>query len=107
MKAGTYVTGIIKGFKSTPWKNDPTKFNHKLGLVVGSYQDEWGTDHEQLQAVDIQAADVERVRKLAADHQGTLAIVPAVFRARPGGRDGAWLSVFMPQQAEIQLQGGK
>jgi hypothetical protein len=107
MKAGTYVVGVVKGFSSQPWTKDPTKFNHRLGLVVGGYQDEWGVDHESIQTVDIQAADVERVKKFAADHLGRAVIVPAVYRARPGGRDGAWISCFMPKEAEITLATGK
>lgn len=107
MKAGNYVVGVLKGFSSVPWKTDPSKFNHRLGVCIGSYQDEWGQDHETIQTIDIQAADIERIKKFAADHSGRVVIVPAVFRARPGGRDGAWMSCFMPKDQEIALATSK
>lgn len=101
MENGVYIIGVIKGFKSTPWAKDGTKFNHQLGLVTGTYTDEWNNVHENVVKVEIQAVDLERVKNQVQGKEGKTVSVPVVGRARAGGRTGAWLSYFMPQGAEI------
>lgn len=101
MQPGIYIIGIIKGFKSTPWAKDPSKYNHQLGLVTGTYTDEWDNVHENVVKIDIQAVDLERVRSQVQGKEGKTISVPVIGRARAGGKTGAWLSYFMPQNAEI------
>jgi hypothetical protein len=105
MENGVYIIGQVKGLKSTPWAKDPNKFNHSLGLVTGIYKDEWDNQHENIIKVDIQEADLARVKNLVDGKAGKQVSVPVVGRARPGGKSGAWLSYFLPQGADLVFLG--
>lgn len=98
---GTLVIGTFKGYSERPWTNDPTKFNRRIGISTGSYTDEFGQQHENTVVIDIQMDDAQRIQSMANDLVGKSVYVPVVFKAKVGGRSGAWESLFMPKGAQI------
>lgn len=100
---GTYIIGEFVGYIEKPWPTDATKLNRRIRLVTGRYLDDFGQEQLQTQEVDIQLEDVGTIKHLEADLKGKQVVIPAVFRARKGGRDGAFLSCFMPKGATISF----
>ncbi|MES9961692.1 MAG: DNA-binding protein [Sedimenticola sp.] len=99
---GFYLQGEMKGYIEKPWANDPTKFNRQVGIVTRVYDDQWGQKQENVQSVDIPYELADQVKQIANDLIGKTVVLPVVPSARKGGRDGAWLSVFMPKDGTIR-----
>ena len=98
---GTYCVGIMNGFVSQPWTNDPNKFNHRI-LLANPYLDNNGFQQTEVITIDVSADDVQRVQGLCNQLKDKQVIVLTRFDARKGGKNGAWLSRFMPRGANIQ-----
>ena len=82
------------------WSNDPTKFNHRLHLV-SQYNDNYGYVQTQHINIDVNAEDLTRVQEFCNINNGSQVIVQVNNTARKGGKSGAWLSQYMPKDAEI------
>lgn len=102
LELGNYITGICRDFRSEPWTNDPTKFNHRL-ILVRPYADQYGNEQTDVTVVDVNQEDVQQVQSLVAKFRDKAVICPVVHSARAGGRNGAWLSTRLPKHAPIQL----
>jgi hypothetical protein len=97
---GFQAIGIMHGFQSEPWRNEPTKFNHKI-LLSNPYLDGNGFQQTEVISIDIAHDDVQRVQKLANELQGKQVILPCRCDAKKGGKSGAWLSRFLPKGSQI------
>lgn len=98
---GFHAVGIFHEFKSSPWANDPTKFNHRI-LLANPFQDANGFNQTDVVFIDVSNQDVERIRGLESNFKGKQVIIPCRFEAKKGGKNGAWLSKFLPKGAQIQ-----
>lgn len=98
---GFQAVGIMHGFVSEPWSNDNTKFNHKI-ILANPFLDGNGFQQTEVMSIDIAHDDVQRVQKLANELKGKQVIIPCSCNARKGGKNGAWLSRFMPKNSIIQ-----
>ena len=97
---GYQVVGIMHGFQSEPWRNDPTKFNHKL-LLTNPYLDGHGFQQTEVMSIDIAHDDVQRVQQIANEFKGKQVIFPCRCDAKKGGKSGVWLSRFLPKGSTI------
>lgn len=100
---GFFLCGILEGFASTPWTNDASKFNHRLG-ISRVFEDEWGNESRETVRVDVPLQSVEMMRKQAEMLKGKAVMVRVVPQARQGGKTGVWLSVFVPQGENLVPQ---
>lgn len=98
---GFQAVGIMHGFKSEPWRNDPTKFNHRI-LLTNPFLDGNGFQQTEVMSIDIAHDDVTRIQQLANDLKGQKVILPCRCDAKKGGKSGAWLSRFLPKGSLIQ-----
>jgi hypothetical protein len=97
---GFQAVGIMHGFQSEPWRNDATKFNHKI-LLANPYFDGNGFQQTEVISIDVAHDDVQRVQKIANELQGKQVILPCRCDAKKGGKSGAWLSRFLPKGSQI------
>ena len=97
IQTGFTLTGIFKGFRSTPWKNDPTKFNHRIGIATLK-DDGYGGQSENLIEVDILQEDIPRIQQSQNDYLGKYVMINVV----PMAKGKSWLSCFMPKGSEIK-----
>lgn len=104
---GTYLVGRVVGIKERTYtdKTNQLRTAYSLGLAVGGYEDQWGQVSEQVQGVDLSTDVVGAVQKMLPDIRDKVVQVKVVFRARKGGRDGAFLTCFMPQDQMPRLLG--
>jgi len=102
LQNGTFCVGIMHGFISQPWSNDPNKFNHRV-LLTNPYLDGNGFQQTEVITIDISQDDVQRVQSLCNQLKDKQVIIYTRFDARKGGKNGAWLSRFMPRGSSIQL----
>ena len=97
---GFQAVGIMHGFQSEPWRNDPTKFNHRI-LLTNPYLDGNGFQQTEVMSIDIPHDDVNRVQQLANTLKGKQVILPCRCEAKKGGKTGAWLSRYLPKGSNI------
>lgn len=102
LQLGSYVVGICKEFRSEPWNNDPTKFNHRL-IISRPYLDQYENEQTDVTIIDINTDDVHAVQNQVASFRNKAIICPVAMVARAGGRNGAWLSTRMPKNEKLQL----
>lgn len=100
---GEFIIGTMLGYSETPWVNDPTKFNRKVGIVTSEYLDQFGQSQTQTVTVDISFEEAAKVAQVAEKLKGKEVIVPCISLAKAGGKNGAWLSRFMPKGSEIRI----
>lgn len=100
---GEYIIGTMLGYSETPWTNDPTKFNRKIGIMTRQYEDQFGQVQSETVTVDVSYENAASIAQLAEKLKGKEVIVPCITMAKPGGKNGAWLSRFMPKDGAIQL----
>lgn len=100
---GSFLIGTFVGYSETPWTTDNTKLNRRIGIQTGVFTDQFGQEQTTTESVDIQLSDAERIKNIADDLKGKEVVIPVVYRARKGGRNGAFLSCFMPQGAQLSL----
>jgi len=98
---GFQAVGIMHGFNSEPWRNDSTKFNHRI-LLANPFLDGNGFHQTEVISIDVAHDDVTRVQQLANDLKGKQVILPCRCDAKKGGKSGAWLSRFLPKGSSIQ-----
>ncbi len=72
---GFQAVGIMHGFQSEPWRNDPTKFNHRI-LLANPFLDGNGFQQTEVLSIDIAHDDVQRVQQLANELKGKQVILP-------------------------------
>lgn len=98
---GFQAVGMMHGFVSEPWSTDNTKFNHKV-ILSNPFLDGNGFQQTEVMSIDVAHDDVQRVQQLANELKGKQVILPCNCNARKGGKNGAWLSRFMPKGSAIQ-----
>lgn len=97
---GFQAVGIMHGFQSEPWRNEPTKFNHRI-LLANPFLDSNGFQQTEVMSIDISHDDVQRVQQLANELKGKQVILPCRCDAKKGGKSGVWLSRFLPKGSNI------
>lgn len=104
MTDGTFVVGVLLGYDEEEWKSKTTGntgVNRRLGIVTGERETGFGQTTQNVQIVDIMEEVAPLIKARAEELKGKRVMIRTVFRARKGGRDGAWLSAFMPKDADI------
>lgn len=99
---GLYVVGVVQGFVSEPWRNDKTKFNHRL-VIRRDYQDRYGNPAQDYENIDVMNDDVQRIQAFAAENKDKRVMCPVNKQARQGGKNGAWMSTYLPSGLPIQV----
>lgn len=99
---GKYIAGVLRGYQEKAWPSDPNKMNRRVCVETGKYTDDFGVDHVTTELIDIQYDDVEKIKKQCDQMKGKKVIMPFIPVAKKGGRDGAWLSQFMPKGGDIK-----
>lgn len=102
MGSGVYLVGEFLGYEEVPWSTDSTKFNRRIGIKTGEYEAGFGRIESNVQTIDIQSSDVQYIKDSLSSLKLKKVLVPVVFRARAGGKNGAFLGCFMPKNAKIQ-----
>jgi hypothetical protein len=104
MKLGTYIIGVYKGYQSKPWSNGTNAgVNHTIKLQTGEYDDGFGEVIPSFQKVEVHEQAALKFQARGNELHGKLISIPVIYRSKKGGRDGHWLSCFMPQESEIQV----
>jgi len=104
MNPGTYIVGTVKGYSEQPWENKQSGksgMNRRLGIATNTYEDEWGEKHQDIQNIDVQQDSVAHIAAQAEKLKGKKVMIAVVWRAKTGGRNGAWLSCFLPKDADL------
>lgn len=97
---GFYLAGTLEGFSMTPWTNNAEKFNYRVG-ISRSYEDKWGNRTKDVVEVDVSLEAVQVIQKQCDMLKGKEVMVRVVPAAKTGGRNGAWLSVYIPKGESI------
>jgi len=102
-QTGLYLFGRVMGFSERPWHSDPSKLNYELG-IGRDYQNEWGDASTDVTRVTVPADRVPEIKALAEKFKGKYVSVRVIVNARKGGRDGAFLSFFLPKTSDLVVQ---
>ena len=97
---GEYVVGVLQELKTEPWRNDPSKVNHKL-IVTNPYNDSYGNPQTEVKTIDVSGESLSYLNDFIAKNKGQRVMIPIRTQAKVGGRNGAWLSRYMPKETEI------
>jgi len=99
-QAGLYLFGQVVGVSERPWSSDAFKFNYEVG-IGRPYVNEWGEPDTDVTRVVVPADRWQEVKAAAEKFKGQMVSVRVIASARKGGRDGAFLSFFMPKQSDL------
>lgn len=99
MENGTYLVGICQGYAETPWRNDPTKHNRQIG-IARTYAGQFG-EESVIERVEVSMQDSVRFAGEAEKHKGKQVMLRVLVRAKVGGKNGAFLSLFAPSYSAI------
>lgn len=100
---GMYVAGKCEGFESTPWRNDPNKYNHRIG-ISREFTGQFGAVEKKIEVIDVPQDFVSKFQAQAQQLKGQQVIIRVVAQARAGGRNGAFLSLFAPADSDLLPQ---
>ncbi len=103
MNKGVYIVGTLKGYSESEWGEENGKHgvNRRIGVTIREYQNDWGETEEVVQTIDVSEEKSRVVKEQVERMKGKLIQVAVVFKARVGGRNGAWLACFMPKESII------
>ncbi|MEJ1339151.1 MAG: hypothetical protein RPT95_13600 [Candidatus Sedimenticola sp. (ex Thyasira tokunagai)] len=106
---GTYLFGIFKGYTESDWASGgKSGVNRRFGIQTGKFEGQWGDTQEQIQSVDVYDDTVAAaLANRAPELVGKSVRVRVVFKAKKGGKEGAWLSCFLPRDSDIILNTAK
>lgn len=94
MNTGIFVIGELIGYKAQAWKNDPSRFNHRIGIKQSSV-DSWGQESASVLELDIPMSLVEQIKAQAETLKGKLVSIKIKPLAKQGGRNGAFLTYLI------------
>lgn len=98
---GYYICGVCVGFASTPWKKDPSKFNHQIGIRVSFGSDAFGQPNEETVTVDVSPEDVPVIQSQANEYKDKPVMIPVRVFARSYG-DKNFISTMLSKGSRIQ-----
>lgn len=98
---GSIYRGILLGMQSTPWKNDATKFNHKLGISVQVPNDFGGFDSET-KSLEIPGDELPKYQQYCADYTGKMIEVSFIYSLRKW-KDNTFLNEYIPANAIFKI----
>jgi hypothetical protein len=102
MEKGHYIVGIYLGYKEEPWtKGNGT--NRKIGLQTNEYLDDFEQVVKTTTRVDVSPEHSNYYKSHHDELIGKLVMVPVLAKARAGGKEGAWLSLYQPKNTEISV----
>ena len=97
MKNGVFVIGEFIGYEEKPWPSDETKFNRRIGVKTGVYDSGFGQMQDEVESIDVfDESAIKFIKDNEEKFKGKQVMVPVVHRAKDG-RNGAWMSCFMPK----------
>lgn len=95
---GFSYTGIVEGYVTA---QNGQYLNRTLGLSMIS-KDQWGNEKRFTQNISIQEQDAVTIEQQAKALKGKICSITVVPRAKTGGKNGSWLSVFAPVGSQLQ-----
>lgn len=75
---GQYIVGVFQDFESLPWKNDPSKFNHRLA-ISRNFEDRFGNIQNSYVFVNVAQDDVMRLNELKNKLKGKRVMAQVIF----------------------------
>ena len=104
MNNGFYIVGIFSGTNTRPWKDRQGQERYTHSLVVSRpYEDQFGNPQTEVNQVEFSTEEQQRINAESGKWAGKKVMIPVVVRARPGGRNGAWSSYYMPKDSKITV----
>jgi len=99
---GLFFIGLLEGYASKPWRSDPNKFNHKIG-VSRQTTDDYGQVKTETQDIEVYGDQptLQKIQDFANKNVGKLVRVP-VFAAAMNGQSGAWLKYTIRKDSPIE-----
>jgi len=53
IEIGTFAQGEFLGFKAEAWRNDPSKYNHKVFVKIGERATAWGDSESDVVEIEV------------------------------------------------------
>lgn len=100
---GLYVFGECLGVKATPWRNDPNKYNYRLG-IKDTFINSWGQTVADVFEIDIPLDHIQTVKAQAELLNGKKISVRIRAVAKQGGRNGAFLLYYVADPVQLVEQ---
>ena len=98
---GVFIIGKCMGFVSEPWqRGGRSGVNNKIG-VARTYEDKWGNTMTEIMQIDVPAKAVNKFREQAEMMKGTQVMIRVAPIAKQGGRSGAFLTYFAPEDSNL------
>lgn len=101
---GQYAVGIMQGFITTPWKNDPQRFNNEI-VLYREYEDRYGNISRDYTNIKVGNDDIPRARELGNKLKGKRCIVACVNNVKSGiskdKKPYAFLDTYLPRDGNI------
>ena len=72
---GEYVVGVLQELKTEPWRNDPSKVNHKL-IVTNPYNDSYGNPQTEVKTIDVSGESLSYLNDFIAKNKGQRVMIP-------------------------------
>lgn len=102
MKNGQYIQGEFLLLKSEPWKNDSTRFNHRL-IIVNTYQDNDGCTQTEKFQIDVLPDDLPILQAQAPRITGKTVLCPVRVSAKQFGSRDPYVSYLLPPGSKLVL----
>ena len=102
MNKGIFIVGDFLGYIKKPWKNDPSRVNHQMSLLIGKYTDDFGVETPETVVVELHpeaASHVEINREKFIGQQLSVAVSVTARK----WNDKTWVSYYVRQGAELNV----
>lgn len=99
---GVFIQGICKGYVAEPWRSDPNKVNHIVG-VARLVTDRFSEMKEDVFSLNLYSdpESVKRLSEQANKFKGKTVRIQVFPSAKPG-KSGPWTSYLVPKEANIE-----
>lgn len=98
---GAYLMGTCVGFAEEAWaRNGKSGVNYRVG-ISRTYQDKYGNPVTETIDADVANDAVAKIRNQVAMLRGQPVMVRFVPIAKVGGRSGAFVTYFIPNDADL------
>jgi len=103
LQNGTLIVGSLTGTDSSQWtdRNGNTRHNHMI-IVSDTYQDRYGNPQTNVTRIQYAEERLSSIQQFANKNAGERVAVPVRVDARTG-RDGAFITHYIPNGAEPQV----
>ncbi len=97
MNNGSYIVGTLSGTDTNDWtdRDGQVRQNHYL-ILAATYQDRFGNPQTEVNRVEFAHTRLAEINKSIGEMAGEKVLVPVRVEARKGGRNGAFITYFLP-----------